>query len=122
MEARLTDRQRSIEFIQAFTQAHGCRRPSEIGGRFHVTRGRRLDHLRASSGRASSGGAARRAGRRGRSRSSFRPRRYEVPILGRIAAGTPLLAEENRDDAAARSRVVGGRGDDVFGSGSAARA
>jgi hypothetical protein len=41
---------------------------------------------------------------------------YEVPILGRIAAGTPLLAEENREGTLPLDpSFVGGRGADVFG-------
>jgi repressor LexA len=40
----------------------------------------------------------------------------EVPILGRIAAGAPLLSEENREGALPLDPGwVGGRGEDVFG-------
>ena len=119
MEARLTDRQREVlEFIQAFSEAHGVP-PTvrEIGGRFHVTPRAAFDHLRALERK---GYLKRRSteGRTSRALTLVVPpaKRYEVPILGRIAAGAPLLAEENRDGTLPLDPAwVGGRGDDVFG-------
>ena len=119
MEPRLTDRQREVlEFIQAFTQEHGVP-PTvrEIGGRFHVTPRAAFDHLRALERK----GFLRRrstAGRTSRALTLAVPpsKPYEVPILGRIAAGTPLLAEENREGTLPLDpSFVGGRGADVFG-------
>jgi repressor LexA len=119
MEARLTDRQREVlEFIQAFSEAHGVP-PTvrEIGGRFHVTPRAAFDHLRALERK----GYLRRRSTEGRTSRALTlvvppAKRYEVPILGRIAAGTPLLAEENRDGTLPLDPAwVGGRGDDVFG-------
>jgi repressor LexA len=110
MEPRLTDRQREVlEFIQTFTQEHGVP-PTvrEIGGRFHVTPRAAFDHLRALE----------RVGRTSRALTLAVPpsKPYEVPILGRIAAGTPLLAEENREGTLPLDpSFVGGRGADVFG-------
>ena len=119
MEPRLTDRQREVlEFIQTFTQAHGVP-PTvrEIGGRFHVTPRAAFDHLRALERK---GFLRRRStvGRTSRALTLAVPpsKPYEVPILGRIAAGTPLLAEENREGTLPLDpSFVGGRGADVFG-------
>ncbi len=100
MEQRLTDRQREVlEFIQTFTEANGVP-PTvrEIGGRFHVTPRAAFDHLRALERkgflrrRSTAGRTSRALTLAGASREA-----YEVPILGRIAAGAPLLAEENRE-------------------------
>jgi repressor LexA len=119
MDPRLTDRQREVlEFIQAFTEAHGVP-PTvrEIGGRFHVTPRAAFDHLRALERK----GYLRRRNTEGRTSRALtltaasRTTR-EVPILGRIAAGAPLLAEENREGTLPLDPAwVGGRGDDVFG-------
>ena len=119
MEPRLTDRQREVlEFIQTFTQAHGVP-PTvrEIGGRFHVTPRAAFDHLRALERK----GFLRRRHTEGRTSRALTlavppSKPYEVPILGRIAAGTPLLAEENREGTLPLDPAfVGGRGADVFG-------
>src|SRR5215467_6950291 len=99
MEPRLTDRQREVlEFIQSFTEMHGVP-PTvrEIGARFHVTPRAAFDHLRALERK----GYLRRRTTEGRTSRALtlaaRPSATrEVPILGRIAAGAPLLAEENR--------------------------
>ena len=119
MDPRLTDRQREVlEFIQGFTETHGVP-PTvrEIGGRFHVTPRAAFDHLRALERK----GYLRRRNTEGRTSRALTlaarpvPTR-EVPILGRIAAGAPLLAEENRDGTLPLDPAwVGGRGDDVFG-------
>jgi repressor LexA len=119
MDARLTDRQQEVlGFIQTFSEAHGVP-PTvrEIGARFHVTPRAAFDHLRALERK----GYLRRritAGRTSRALTLAVPARSarEVPILGRIAAGAPLLAEENREGTLPLDPSwVGGRGDDVFG-------
>jgi repressor LexA len=119
MDPRLTDRQREVlDFIQAFTEANGVP-PTvrEIGGRFRVTPRAAFDHLRALERK----GYLRRRSTVGRTSRALtlavRPQpTHEVPILGRIAAGAPLLAEENREGALPLDPSwVGGRGDDVFG-------
>jgi repressor LexA len=98
MDPRLTERQQEVlGFIQEFSETHGVP-PTvrEIGGRFRVTPRAAFDHLRALAVPQSSA--------------------REVPILGRIAAGAPLLAEENREGALPLDPAwIGGRGDDVFG-------
>jgi repressor LexA len=119
MDRQLTQRQREVlDFIQAFTEEHGVP-PTvrEIGGRFRVTPRAAFDHLRALERK---GYLRRRSteGRTSRALTLATPpvARNEVPILGRIAAGAPLLAEENREGALPLDpRWVGGRGDDVFG-------
>ncbi len=96
----LTDRQREVlNFIRAFTARHGVP-PTvrEIGERFRVTPRAAFDHLRALERK---GALQRRASPRRTSRvltlaEPAEPYR-RVPILGRIAAGRPLLAEENRE-------------------------
>jgi repressor LexA len=119
MDSRLTHRQQEVlEFIQTFTEAHGVP-PTvrEIGGRFHVTPRAAFDHLRALERK---GYLRRRStvGRTSRALTLAVPSRAarEVPILGRIAAGAPLLAEENREGSVPLDPGwLGGRGDDVFG-------
>lgn len=120
MDPRLTDRQREVlDFIQSFTETHGVP-PTvrEIGARFHVTPRAAFDHLRALERK---GYLRRRAagGRTSRALTLAAPRAgggREVPILGRIAAGAPLLAEENREGTLPLDPAwLGGRGDDLFG-------
>ena len=115
----LTQRQQEVfDFIREFTEGNGVP-PTvrEIGGRFHVTPRAAFDHLRALERK----GYLRRRHTEGRTSRALTlavppPKLHEVPILGRIAAGAPLLAEENRDGALPLDpRWVGGRGDDVFG-------
>jgi repressor LexA len=119
MDPRLTERQQEVlGFIQEFSETHGVP-PTvrEIGGRFHVTPRAAFDHLRALERK----GYLRRRSTEGRSSRALtlavpRSTAREVPILGRIAAGAPLLAEENRDGALPLDPAwIGGRGDDVFG-------
>jgi repressor LexA len=119
MDQQLTDRQREVlGFIQSFTESHGVP-PTvrEIGGRFRVTPRAAFDHLRALERK----GYLRRRSTEGRTSRALTlvvppAKMHEVPILGRIAAGAPLLAEENRDGALPLDPSwVGGRGDDVFG-------
>jgi repressor LexA len=119
MDSRLTQRQQEVlDFIQTFSEAHGVP-PTvrEIGGRFRVTPRAAFDHLRALE---RTGSLRRRSteGRTSRALTLAVPARAarEVPILGRIAAGAPLLAEENREGTLPLDPGwVGGRGDEVFG-------
>jgi repressor LexA len=116
----LTGRQREVlNFIRAFTGRHGVP-PTvrEIGHKFRVTPRAAFDHLRALERK---GMLLRRAsaGRTSRAltlsdsavAAPFRP----VPVLGRIAAGSPLLAEENREgELPVAASALPGRGEDVF--------
>ena len=98
----LTARQRDVlNFIRAFTSRHGVP-PTvrEIGEKFRVTPRAAFDHLRALERK---GMLQRRAGpgRTARaltlSEAAGGRTVQSVPILGRIAAGQPILAEENRE-------------------------
>ena len=116
----LTSRQQDIlGFIRSFQARHGVP-PTvrEIGERFKITPRAAFDHLRALERK---GALHRRpsAGRTSRPLTliepvvprDFRP----IPILGRIAAGSPLLAEENREgELPVAPSALGGRGEDVF--------
>ncbi len=114
----LTRRQREIlAFIRVFTHRHGVP-PTvrEIGERFGVTPRAAFDHLRALERK---GMLKRRltAGRTSRALTlaDRAPAMREIPVLGRIAAGAPLLAEENREG----SLPVGvewlaGKGEEIF--------
>jgi len=98
----LTSRQQDIlKFIGSFSTEHGLP-PTvrEIGERFRVTPRAAFDHLRALERK----GALKRRESTGRtSRALTVARPYQtgefrrVPVLGRIAAGAPLLAEEHRE-------------------------
>ncbi|OLC13953.1 MAG: repressor LexA [Candidatus Rokubacteria bacterium 13_1_40CM_69_27] len=97
----LTSRQREVlNFIRIFTARHGVP-PTvrEIGEKFRVTPRAAFDHLRALERK---GALRRRSSARRTSRAltlvepvsgPYRP----VPILGRIAAGGPLLATEHHE-------------------------
>jgi repressor LexA len=116
----LTGRQREVlAFIRSFTTRHGVP-PTvrEIGEKFKVTPRAAFDHLRAlerkgmlqrrhSAGRTSRALTLTEPG----AAAGYRP----VPVLGRVAAGTPLLAEENREGELpmAPSSLPNG-GEDVF--------
>ena len=116
----LTGRQREVlAFIRSFTTRHGVP-PTvrEIGEKFKVTPRAAFDHLRAlerkgmlqrrhSAGRTSRALTLTEPG----AAAGFRP----VPVLGRVAAGAPLLAEENREGELplAASSLPNG-GEDVF--------
>jgi len=96
----LTSRQREVlGFIRWFTGRHGMP-PTvrEIGDRFRVTPRAAFDHLRALERK---GMLQRRTTTRRTSRaltlSDHATGYRSVPILGRIAAGVPLLAAENRE-------------------------
>ena len=116
----LTARQREVlNFIRAFTARNGVP-PTvrEIGEKFRVTPRAAFDHLRAlerkgmlqrrtTSGRTSRALTLAEAG----VAAGFRP----VPVLGRVAAGAPLLAEENREGELPLSPdALPNGGDDVF--------
>ncbi len=115
----LTSRQRDVlEFIRAFTGRHGVP-PTvrEIGAKFHVTPRAAFDHLRALERK----GMLQRRSAPGRtSRALTLPEAAgvedrRVPILGRIAAGLPLLAEENREgDVPMAAAALPGGGEDIF--------
>lgn len=115
----LTRRQRDVlEFFQLFTDRHGVP-PTvrEIGEQFRVTPRAAFDHLRALQRK---GALQRRvaAGRTSRalvSTGAVAGGYRRVPILGRIAAGSPLLAEENREgDVPVAPAALPGGGEDVF--------
>ncbi len=114
----LTRRQEEIfRFIQGFVQEHGVP-PTvrELGGRFKISPRGAFDHLRAleRKGYLHRRTSARRTSRvlsLPRGRSSAR----EIPILGRIAAGAPLLALENREGSLSiGTESLSGKGDDLF--------
>jgi repressor LexA len=116
----LTDKQREVlDFIRSFTARYTVP-PTvrEIGERFRVTPRAAFDHLRALERK---GALQRRPSPRRTSRaltpiepaasSTFRT----VPILGRIAAGGPRLAEENREgDLPLAASALPGGGENVF--------
>src|SRR5688500_7209074 len=114
----LTGKQREVlGFIRGFIAKHGLP-PTvrEIGGRFKVTPRAAFDHLRALERK----GMLQRRAAAGRTSRALVPTDAmaggyrRVPILGRIAAGTPLLAEENREgDVPIASTALPG-GDEVF--------
>ena len=118
MEPRLTHRQQEVlAFIRTFSQRHGVP-PTvrEIGERFRVTPRAAFDHLRALERK----GYLRRRVTSGRtSRALTLAERVapvrEIPILGRIAAGTPLSSEENREGTLpVAAEWFGSKGDDMF--------
>ena len=101
----LTERQRQVlDFIRAFGERHGVP-PTvrEIGEKFGFTARAAFDHLRALERK---GMLERRVTGKRASRTLVLPtqkgaRRAEpagIPVLGRIAAGTPITAVENQED------------------------
>ena len=99
MLVRLTDRQKQIyDFLSVTVREKGYA-PSipEIGKRFRITSTRGVfDHLKALEKK----GYIKRVGTRAieivnQSGRSALPQAKEIPIVGRIRAGAPLLAEEN---------------------------
>jgi repressor LexA len=116
----LTGRQREVlAFIRSFTTRHGVP-PTvrEIGDKFKVTPRAAFDHLRAlerkgmlqrrhSAGRTSRALTLTESG----AVAGFRA----VPVLGRVAAGAPLLAAENREgELPLASTALPNGGEDVF--------
>ena len=114
----LTGKQREVlAFIRTFVTRHGVP-PTvrEIGERFMVTPLAAFDHLRALE---RMGALQRRAstGRTSRALTLTEPvsAAYAVPILGRVAAGQPLLASENREgELHIAPASLPGRGEDLF--------
>jgi repressor LexA len=114
----LTGKQREVlAFIRTFVTRHGVP-PTvrEIGERFKVTPRAAFDHLRALERK---GALQRRAstGRTSRALTLTEPvsAAYAVPILGRVAAGQPLLASENREgELHIAPASLPGRGEDLF--------
>lgn len=118
----MTARQREVlAFIRSFTERHGAP-PTvrEIGERFGFTARAAFDHLRALERK---GMLHRRVTGKRVSRTlvlsdwggARRPAMREIPVLGRIAAGTPLFAEENREDSIpVRAEWFARKGEDLF--------
>lgn len=114
----LTDRQREVlGFIRIFTQRNGLP-PTvrEVGERFRVTPRAAFDHIRALERK---GALLRRVTAKRSSRALTLADRGSparaVPILGRVAAGTPLLAEENREgNVPIDPSWLAGKGEDLF--------
>lgn len=114
----LTARQREIlAFIRSFTHRHGVP-PTvrEIGERFRITPRAAFDHLRALERK---GSLYRRPTTKRTSRALTLADRSqalrEIPVLGRIAAGVPLLAEENREGSVpVLPDWLAGRGEELF--------
>jgi repressor LexA len=117
----LTSRQREVlGFMRSFQARHSVP-PTvrEIGERFRITPRAAFDHLRALERK---GELQRRpsAGRTSRALSlpdavGAGRGHQPVPILGRIAAGAPLLAQENREgELPIAAASLPGRGEDVF--------
>lgn len=116
----LTSKQQEIlACIRSFQVRHGVP-PTvrEIGERFKITPRAAFDHLRALERK----GALQRRASAGRTSRALTvvepvaPRDFRpIPILGRIAAGSPVLAEENREgELPVAPSVLAGRGEDVF--------
>jgi repressor LexA len=118
----LTARQREVlAFIRAFTEKHGAP-PTvrEIGERFRFTARAAFDHLRALERK---GMLQRRVTDKRVSRTLVladrggeRPRREkDIPILGKIAAGAPIFAAEQREDLIpVRPEWLAAKGGEVF--------
>ncbi len=118
----LTARQREVlEFMRGFGERHGVP-PTvrEIGERFHFTARAAFDHLRALERK---GMLERRVTGKRASRTLVVPgsrgaRRSEpagIPLVGRIAAGTPITAVEHHEDTIPlRPDWLGMGGQDVF--------
>jgi repressor LexA len=115
----MTERQRSIlEFIKSFSRTHGVP-PTvrEIGDEFSVTPRAAFDHLKALERK----GELQRRASAGRTSRSLtvtgigRAQPYRLPIVGRVAAGQPLLAVENREgELEIAPASLPGRGEDLF--------
>ncbi len=116
----LTRRQRQVlDFMRSFTERHGVP-PAvrEIGEHFGFTARAAFDHLRALEKK---GMLERRVTGKRASRTLVVPdrrparRRDEIPLLGRIAAGAPRLAEEQWEEAVPLSPDwLAAQGQDVF--------
>jgi repressor LexA len=118
----MTSRQREVlEFIRAFSERHGVP-PAvrEIGERFGFTARAAFDHLKAleRKGMLERRVTGKRASRTlvlPGHRATRRNARDSIPVLGRIAAGAPVLAVENHEDSIPLPPDwLGARGHDVF--------
>ena len=118
----MTARQRQVlDFMRSFTERHGVP-PAvrEIADRFGFTARAAFDHLKAleRKGMLERRVTDKRASRTlvlPERRPSGRSARSEIPVLGRIAAGTPILAVENRGDSIPlRPDWLAAQGQDVF--------
>jgi repressor LexA len=121
----MTDRQREVlDFIRSFADRHGMP-PTvrEIGDRFGFTARAAFDHLKAleRKGMLERRVTGKRASRtlvpadRRATRRHSREDGPGIPLLGRIAAGAPILAVENREDTIPlRPDWLGSQGQDVF--------
>ena len=118
----MTQRQREVlGFMRGFAEKHGAP-PTvrEIAERFQFTPRAAFDHLRALERK---GMLQRRITDKRASRTltladrgSERPRRdKDIPILGKIAAGSPIFAVEQREDVIpVRPEWLAAKGGDVF--------
>lgn len=118
----MTQRQREVlGFMRGFAEKHGAP-PTvrEIAERFQFTPRAAFDHLRALERK---GMLQRRVTDKRASRTltladrgSERPRRdKDIPILGKIAAGSPIFAFEQREDViSVRPEWLAAKGGDVF--------
>jgi len=119
MRELTTKQQEVLSFMRSFQARHGAP-PTvrEIAHRFKVTPRAAFDHLRALERK----GALQRRASAGRTSRALTlvetgaARSYRsIPILGRIAAGSPLLAEENREgELPVAPSALADHGEDVF--------
>jgi repressor LexA len=121
----LTERQREVlDYIRAFGERHGVP-PTvrEIGEKFRFTARAAFDHLRALERkgmleRRVTGKRASRTlvlpGQRGARRTEPVGAAPGIPLLGRIAAGSPITAVENHEDTIPLRPDWLGAGQDVF--------
>ena len=119
MRELTTKQQEVLGFMRSFQARHGAP-PTvrEIAHRFRVTPRAAFDHLRALERK----GALQRRASAGRTSRALTlvdpgaaPVYRPIPILGRIAAGSPLLAEENREgELPVAPSALADRGEDVF--------
>lgn len=119
----MTSRQREVlTFIRGFTERHGAP-PTvrEIGERFGFTARAAFDHLRALERkgmlqrRVTDKRVSRTLVLTQRSGAGRRSNVREVPVLGRIAAGSPIYAEQNLEGTIPVSADwVDRKGADVF--------
>jgi len=119
MRELTTKQQEVLGFMRSFQARHGAP-PTvrEIAHRFKVTPRAAFDHLRALERK----GALQRRASAGRTSRALTlvdpgaaPVYRPIPILGRIAAGSPLLAEENREgELPVAPSALADRGEDVF--------
>lgn len=94
----LTERQRqTLQFIESYIDRHGfAPTVREVAAHLEITTKGAHDHLRALERKS----YIRRSNRRSRAIAVMRagaeaPEMVEVPVLGTVVAGLPLLTEEN---------------------------